>query len=437
MRRSYLSCVVAMILLASTAGAALTVHEFATGEWVVEDTITGNYWIRDLQLFTEMTYSEQILVIAGLGTYSNITSGWHMASESEMADLWSYSTIEIDMAFLTPPGIGTPEGGVKYYLGRYDCVPNDYAGTHSAAYLLKSKEGLEKVPVAELGAWVTAPSFIPCVPIDSVSLEGYPLVMQLGDPVYLTGSFTNGCDPLAKLNYGDGFSYKLVSNPEKVCHTYDSPGVYTVMLIVADGGTVLQADIVVAVYDPSGGFVTGGGWIESPPGAYTPENPKDDDLMGRANFGFVSRYKKGASEPTGQTEFVFRAAGLIRPIQMPSSKAQARSTVRVTISSCSGPPTARPIPSGSKSGARKPESRTSFTTTASTKQSVAATLSSTQIRPGHFIDRVFTKGCRCNAGSPLLFHAMTQRHRSIPCGAGTANGIQRCIQEEAQKERAS
>ena len=62
----------------------------------------------------------------------------------------------------------------------------------------------------------------------------------------------------------------------------------------------------VVIYDPDGGFVTGGGWIESPAGAYTP----DPSLSGKANFGFVSKYKKGASVPTGNTQFQFKAGGL-------------------------------------------------------------------------------------------------------------------------------
>lgn len=53
-----------------------------------------------------------------------------------------------------------------------------------------------------------------------------------------------------------------------------------------------------------GGFVTGGGWITSPAGAYTPNL----SLTGKANFGFVSKYQKGASVPTGQTEFQFKVA---------------------------------------------------------------------------------------------------------------------------------
>jgi hypothetical protein len=63
---------------------------------------------------------------------------------------------------------------------------------------------------------------------------------------------------------------------------------------------------LVVVYDPSAGFVTGGGWIVSPPGAYMP-NPS---LTGNATFGFVSKYKKGNNEPTGDTEFQFALANL-------------------------------------------------------------------------------------------------------------------------------
>ena len=52
--------------------------------------------------------------------------------------------------------------------------------------------------------------------------------------------------------------------------------------------------------------MTGGGWIDSPAGAYAP-NPS---LAGKAKFGFVSKYKKGADIPTGTTEFQFRAGDL-------------------------------------------------------------------------------------------------------------------------------
>lgn len=57
--------------------------------------------------------------------------------------------------------------------------------------------------------------------------------------------------------------------------------------------------------NPVGG-VTGGGWFMSPAGAYD----ADSTLTGKANFGFVSEYKKGMSVPSGETKFQFQAAGL-------------------------------------------------------------------------------------------------------------------------------
>jgi hypothetical protein len=63
---------------------------------------------------------------------------------------------------------------------------------------------------------------------------------------------------------------------------------------------------MIVFFDPSAGFVTGGGWIWSEPGAYA----GDLTLEGRANFGFVSRYQRGATVPTGNTQFQFRAGDL-------------------------------------------------------------------------------------------------------------------------------
>ena len=65
-------------------------------------------------------------------------------------------------------------------------------------------------------------------------------------------------------------------------------------------------ELFVAIYDPLAGFVTGGGWINSPAGAYV----SDPTAEGKANFGFVSKYQKGAKVPTGNTQFQFKAGDL-------------------------------------------------------------------------------------------------------------------------------
>jgi len=67
------------------------------------------------------------------------------------------------------------------------------------------------------------------------------------------------------------------------------------------------------VYDPSAGFVTGGGWINSPARACYLSSCTEL-TTGKANFGFVSKYvtQKDKSTPvlTGNTEFQFQAGDL-------------------------------------------------------------------------------------------------------------------------------
>ncbi|HZM90389.1 MAG TPA: 6-bladed beta-propeller [Blastocatellia bacterium] len=60
------------------------------------------------------------------------------------------------------------------------------------------------------------------------------------------------------------------------------------------------------VPNQGGEWVTGGGWINSPAGAYAP-NPL---LTGKATFGFVSKYENGANVPTGQTEFQLKMGSI-------------------------------------------------------------------------------------------------------------------------------
>jgi len=83
--------------------------------------------------------------------------------------------------------------------------------------------------------------------------------------------------------------------------------VFKVTAIAGSGcGNAATSTGYLAIYDPNGGFVTGGGWINSPSGAYR----ADPALTGKANFGFVSKYKKDSNVPDGNTEFQFQAGNL-------------------------------------------------------------------------------------------------------------------------------
>lgn len=159
-------------------------------------------------------------------------------------------------------------------------------------------------------ASVTVNNVAPTVSIDSVT----PTLVAVDDFVAAAGSFT---DPgtndthTAVWYWGDSTSTPgnvsgLSVGPDS--HSYSAAGIYTIQLRVTDndGGFGDVSYMFVVVYEPSAGFVTGGGWIDSPEGAYFP----DPSLTGKANFGFVSKYKKGATSPTGNTEFQFHAADL-------------------------------------------------------------------------------------------------------------------------------
>jgi K(+)-stimulated pyrophosphate-energized sodium pump len=88
----------------------------------------------------------------------------------------------------------------------------------------------------------------------------------------------------------------------------EKPGVYKLLVRGSDemGNIASEKDTILVVYDPNGGFVTGDGWINSSPGAYT----ADPTLTGKAIFKFESKYPRNATAPAGQTEFVFSAAGM-------------------------------------------------------------------------------------------------------------------------------
>ncbi len=143
--------------------------------------------------------------------------------------------------------------------------------------------------------------------------------VELGEEIVITASFMDDCgSPHTVIwNWGE-LNYPIhttvieptESEPGQIIgrYVYSFPGVYAVSLTVIDDfeNSAEALFQFVVIYSSSAGFVTGGGWIESPEGAYTP----DTTLTGKANFGFVAKYKKGKTEPEGNTQFSFKVANL-------------------------------------------------------------------------------------------------------------------------------
>ena len=189
---------------------------------------------------------------------------------------------------------------------RATCPTTDN-GTRLVAGKIRDKDG----DVNEYTAEVLVENVPPAVGPITVSPAD---LVEVGTTIYAAAGFS---DPgtadthTCTLYWGDapeGVDGVVANGQCSGSHTYPSAGVYTIdMEVVDDDGGIGSATYQFAVvYDPSGGFVTGGGWITSPSGAFL----ADPTLTGKANFGFVSKYKKGANVPTGQTEFQFKLADL-------------------------------------------------------------------------------------------------------------------------------
>jgi hypothetical protein len=164
---------------------------------------------------------------------------------------------------------------------------------------------------------VVTPLGICDTPVVTITSPASGSVFAMGAAVTFTGSFTGGDGPFTAQWIVDGNVIAGVVDQSAKTVTaavnFAAAGVYSAQLTVMnDCGNSSTADTVaglqamVVIYDPSAGFVTGGGWISSPAGAYV----ADATLTGKANLGFVSKYKKGQTVPTGETEFVFKAGNL-------------------------------------------------------------------------------------------------------------------------------
>jgi hypothetical protein len=80
---------VVMILLCSNAFAALSIQ----GATVYDD-VSKQYWVRDLSLFTNKTYNQQLQTINGMNNSKyNGQSGWHLADVNQLTVLFNTGQI--------------------------------------------------------------------------------------------------------------------------------------------------------------------------------------------------------------------------------------------------------------------------------------------------------------------------------------------------------
>jgi uncharacterized repeat protein (TIGR01451 family) len=207
----------------------------------------------------------------------------------------------------SPTGIALA-AGVLTFSAAHLYADDRPSGTASDAYPITAavtdKDGGAGTATLPLTVRNIAPS------ITAVTGSAAPLALGTAATVAVTFTDAGPLDThTCQFAWDDGSPNTSTSAGSGACsasRTYAAAGVYTVRVTVTDDDTGSAEEMFqfVVVYDPTAGFVTGGGWIDSAPGAYQP-NPS---LAGKANFGFVSRYARGTNVPTGQTHFEFHVA---------------------------------------------------------------------------------------------------------------------------------
>ena len=189
----------------------------------------------------------------------------------------------------------TPASGSEFSLGEttVECTATDSSGNF-----------------VQTSFTVTVTDGIPPLNIPPIADANGPYLTEVATPVNLEASASSDPDVGDTLSFGWSttssctFDDASLANPQITCL---ATGIFDVTLEVTDSfGESDIAESLVVVYDPSGGFVTGGGWFDSPAGAYI----AGETLTGKVNFGFVSKYKKAAAIPTGVTQFQFKTGNL-------------------------------------------------------------------------------------------------------------------------------
>jgi DNA/RNA endonuclease G (NUC1) len=181
------------------------------------------------------------------------------------------------------------------------------SGTASDVYSISVTVADDDAGTANASASVTVNNVAPS--INSVTGPTGPLQLGTAASINISYSDVGTLDThTAVITWDDGSSSPATcaAGACTATHTYAAAGVYAVSISLSDddtGNATAEFDYVV-VYDQSAGFVTGGGWINSPAGAYL----ADPTLTGKATFGFNSKYLKGQSTPSGNTQFQLHEA---------------------------------------------------------------------------------------------------------------------------------
>ena len=234
------------------------------------------------------TTGATLATLCPVGTYQDQTG----QTSCKPAPAGSYvSTTGATSATLCPAGKYQPDAG------QTSCIPADpgyYVDTSGAIAQTMCEVGY----TSDAGA-------VECYRINTAPTAnaGGPYLGSINTSITFDGSASS--DPEAdSLTYAWDFGDSSSGTGVMPSHSYAVAGVYTVCLTVNDGALDSEANCTMAVvYDPSAGFVTGGGWINSPVGAYTAKT----SATGKGKINIESKYQK-RGDLKSEVEFELESA---------------------------------------------------------------------------------------------------------------------------------
>jgi hypothetical protein len=290
-------------------GRDVVAGNIVTGNQILSSPY-GIYNMRDANIFQRNTVRNTTYALDGnvLGAFynNNLLGNQYLAQSLQGQTL----------------SAGLPFGG--NYWSSHDtplegCEDLNGDGFCDAPYLPVGKNGntigTDSYPWTEPDGWLDINIIAPVDPImfdpAGVMIEVSATFVDVDENATHTAlewNWGDGTTSLAEVASEDGGQGEVA--PAQ--HTYDETGVYEIKLTMTDApylSTVVESYKYVVIYDPSAGFVTGGGWIDSPAGAYVPDPSK----VGQATFGFISKFyrtRTGENELSGSTVFEFHAGDL-------------------------------------------------------------------------------------------------------------------------------
>jgi PKD repeat protein len=226
------------------------------------------------------------------------------ANQSPVADAGQDQTVnEGDVVTLDASGSSDPDDNITTYEwnldndGQYDDatgVTTQHTFTDNGVFIVGLRVTDDYGANATDIVQVTVANVSPT--ITNITAPVSPV--QLGTTINVSAAFTDpgAADTFSAVwTWDDGttsggtVSDHIVSGT----HLYAVPGVYTVRLTVTDddGGAGILTYQYVVVYDPTGGFVTGGGWFT------------DSASGSKIHFGFNPKYQPNSTLLKGETEF--------------------------------------------------------------------------------------------------------------------------------------